>query len=65
MGQLGPTVERTEIYSISCDKSFNGKEYKKEYVHMTESLCCTAEIKSYKSTIIFKRGKKPNKNTSK
>ena len=32
---------------------------------MTESLCCKVEIKSYKSTIIFKRGKTTNKNTSK
>ena len=29
MGQLGPTVEQMEIYSISCDKSLTEKNIKK------------------------------------
>ena len=41
--QQGPTLEHRELYSVSCDKP-NGNEYEKEYICITESLCCMAEI---------------------
>jgi len=31
----------------------NGNEYKKEYVSVTESLCCTAEITQHCKFILF------------
>ena len=42
--QQCPTVQHRELYSISYN-NHNRKEYEKEYVYITESLCCTAEIK--------------------
>ena len=37
-----------EVYSISHDKTYNGKEHTKEYIYIyiciVESTCCTAEI---------------------
>ena len=41
-GQQGPTVQHRELYSISCDKP-QWKRIRKR-IHITESLCCTAEI---------------------
>ena len=42
--QQGPTRQHRELYSISCIQNHNGKEYEKEYICITESLCGTAEI---------------------
>ena len=33
----------TGNYSQHPVKNHNGKEYKKEYIYITESLCCTPE----------------------
>ena len=40
--QQGPTLQNRELYSISCNKP-QQKEYKKENMYVTESLCCTPE----------------------
>ena len=41
--QQGPTVQLRELYSVSCDR-YNGKEYEKAYICITESLYCREEI---------------------
>ena len=35
--RIGNNIQYPEI-------NHNGKEFKKEYIHITESLCCVAEI---------------------
>ena len=30
--QQGPTVQHRELYSLSCEKNYNGKEYEKVYI---------------------------------
>ena len=34
----------TGMYSQSPGRDHDGKEYKKVFIYMTESLCCMAEI---------------------
>ena len=42
--QQGPTVQHRELYQYPVI-NHNRKQYEKEYIEITESLCCTAEIK--------------------
>ena len=42
--QWGPTLLHRQLYPISWDRLWWKVILKKEYVSMTESLCCTAEI---------------------
>ena len=49
-GVLALRQEETIQYPVI---NHNGKEYEKEYISITESLCCTAKlIQHYKSTIV-------------
>ena len=41
--QQSPTVQHRGLYSTSRDKP-QWKKYEKEYIYITESLCCTEEI---------------------
>ena len=42
INEQGPTVEHRELYSVPCNKPY----WKRTYIliHMSESLCCVAEI---------------------
>ena len=55
--QQEATVQHKELYSISYDKPYGKKTWKKMCIGITESLCCIAEVNTtlqinYTSTVL-------------